>query len=70
MNHDYPAPEQRCGLATVRLDEDVAVEVSLHLAACEACRTAVESVPGDAFMALLKDAVASAGRSPTRDQAG
>jgi anti-sigma factor RsiW len=61
MNHKHPTPEQLCGLATGRLDEDVAVEVNLHLAACKACRTAVENVSDDAFMALLKQAAASAG---------
>ena len=70
MNLNHPTPEQLCGLATGRLDEGDAVDVSLHLATCEACRTAVESVPDDALMTLLKKAAASAGAWLTRDEAG
>jgi uncharacterized protein (TIGR03067 family) len=52
----HPSPEQLTAFGLGRLDERDETAVALHLEGCDACRTAVEGLPGDSFVARVRGA--------------
>jgi hypothetical protein len=51
----HPDPDQLAAFATGQVPEEVAAEISLHLADCGACRTAVDALPEDTLLGLLRE---------------
>ena len=60
-HHSHPDPEQLAAFATGQVPEDVAAAISLHLADCGACRTAVDALPDDTLLGLLREPPEAAG---------
>src|SRR2546422_2519908 len=54
LNLTHPASEDLVAFGLGRLDEAASTAVEEHLAACETCRTAVESAPVDSFVAKVR----------------
>ena len=67
-NHAHPAPDQLAAFASGQAAEDSAVQISQHLADCEACRTLIDKLPEDTLVSLLRQSSASDG--PTNGHAG
>jgi hypothetical protein len=57
----HPSPDQLAAFASGQVPEDSAVELSRHLAGCEACRTVVEKLPDDTLLSLLRHPVEPGG---------
>ena len=65
-NQPHPAPDLLAAFATGQAPEDSAVQISLHLADCEACRTRIDQLPEDTLVSLLRQASASK-NAPSND---
>ncbi len=50
----HPASEVLAAFAHGRLEDDQAVVVAEHLGRCETCQQAVQAVPDDSMLALLR----------------
>jgi hypothetical protein len=50
----HPRPDELAAFATGQVPEDVAGAISVHLAECAACRTAVDALPTDTLLGLLR----------------
>src|SRR5437016_3255872 len=52
--HTHPSHDQLAAFAVGEAPEETAVELSRHLADCPACRTAVDALPDDTLVSLLR----------------
>src|SRR5947208_7554546 len=53
-NGAHPSPDRLVAFAQGRLNEDELVAMSRHLQRCPGCLSAAESMPGDFFVATLR----------------
>jgi hypothetical protein len=56
----HPNSDELAAFATGQVPEQVATEISRHLADCEACRTVIDMVPDDTLLSLLRQQQESA----------
>jgi hypothetical protein len=50
----HPQSDQLEAFAAGQIAPEAAVEISAHLASCEACRTVIDSLPADTLVSLLR----------------
>ncbi|HEY7312713.1 MAG TPA: efflux RND transporter periplasmic adaptor subunit [Gemmataceae bacterium] len=67
---EHPGAAELVAFGLGQLDEGLGLEVEAHLAACESCRSAVDSAPTDAFVAKIKSAFASTREDSQRSAGG
>jgi tRNA A-37 threonylcarbamoyl transferase component Bud32 len=61
----HPDPDQLAAFARGRVPEERAAAISLHLADCGTCRTAVDCLPEDTLLGLLRQPPESDAAMPT-----
>ncbi len=66
----HPPASVLAAFALGKLDGPAAETVHAHLTGCPACRTVVETTPNDSLMALVRQAAAGAGRTPSPARPG